>query len=31
MVSLGVFNLSEFAESRHELELVCARLAVERR
>ena len=31
MVSLGVFNLSEIAESRHELELVCARLAVERR
>ena len=31
MVSLGVFNLSEIAESRHELELVCVRLAVERR
>lgn len=31
MVSLGVFNLTEIAESRHELELVCVRLAVERR
>ena len=31
MVSLGVFDLSEIAESRHELELVCVRLAVERR
>ena len=31
MVSLGVFDLTEIAESRHELELVCVRLAVERR
>lgn len=31
MVSLGVFDLSEIAEARHELELVCVRLAVERR
>lgn len=31
MVSLGVFNLSEIAEARHEMELVCVRLAVERR
>jgi DNA-binding FadR family transcriptional regulator len=31
MVSLGVFDLSEIAESRHELELVCVRLAVGRR
>lgn len=31
MVSLGVFGLSEIAVARHELELVCVRLAVERR
>jgi DNA-binding FadR family transcriptional regulator len=31
MISLGVFDLSEIAEARHELELVCVRLAVERR
>ena len=31
MVTLGVFGLSEIAEARHELELVCVRLAVERR
>lgn len=31
MVSLGGFDLSEIAEARHELELVCVRLAVERR
>ena len=31
MVTLGVFELSEIAEARHELELVCVRLAVERR
>jgi DNA-binding FadR family transcriptional regulator len=31
MVTLGVFGLSEIAEARHELEIVCVRLAVERR
>ena len=31
MVSLDVFNLSEIAEARHELELICVSLAVERR
>lgn len=31
MVSLGEFDLSDIAETRHELELVCARLAAERR
>ena len=31
MVSLGVFDLPKIAEARHELELVCVRLAVERR
>ena len=31
MVTLGVFELPEIAEARHELELVCVRLAVERR
>ncbi len=31
MVSLGVFDLTEIAEARHELELVCIRLAVKRR
>lgn len=31
MVSLGGFDLSDIAEARHELELVCVRLAVERR
>jgi DNA-binding FadR family transcriptional regulator len=31
MVSLGVFDLSEIAEARHELELVCVCLAVARR
>lgn len=31
MVSLGVFDLSEIAEARHESERMCVRLAVERR
>jgi len=31
MVSMGEFDLSDIAETRHELELVCARLAAERR
>lgn len=31
MVSMGEFDLSDIAETRHELELVCARLATERR
>lgn len=31
MVSLGEFDLSDIAETRHELELVCVRLAAERR
>jgi GntR family transcriptional repressor for pyruvate dehydrogenase complex len=31
MVSLGEFDLTDIAETRHELELVCARLAAERR
>ena len=31
MVSLGVFDLTEIAETRHELELVCVRLAIKRR
>lgn len=31
MISLGVFELSEIAEVRHEMELICVRLAVERR
>ena len=31
MVSLGVFDLTEIAEARHELELVCVRLAIKRR
>ena len=31
MVSLGVFDLTEIAEARHELELACIRLAIKRR
>jgi GntR family transcriptional regulator, transcriptional repressor for pyruvate dehydrogenase complex len=31
MVSMGEFDLSDIAETRHELERVCARLAAERR
>jgi DNA-binding FadR family transcriptional regulator len=31
MVSMGEFSLSEIAEARRELELVCCRLAAERR
>ncbi len=31
MVSLGGFDLSDIAETRHELELICARLAANRR
>ena len=31
MAQLGEFDLSEIAEARHELELMCARLAGERR
>ena len=31
MVGMGEFDLSDIAETRHELELVCARLAADRR